>query len=127
MRHEPGSPGSWLAYAKSDLALAKHADDPGVLLETLCFHAQQAAEKSIKAVLIRYGIPAPKTHSIERLVDMLPPSVERSPLLVEAAQLSEYAVTFRYPGDEPPVSAEEYGDAVRLAEAVVLWAEGIVG
>ena len=35
---------NWLAYAESDLAVAGGVDRPGVLTETLCFHAQQAAE-----------------------------------------------------------------------------------
>lgn len=63
MRHEPGSPESWLVYANSDLALAKSAAGPGILLESLCFHAQQAAEKAIKAVLIHSGIPVPRESS----------------------------------------------------------------
>ena len=41
--------GRWLAYAESDLAVAYGVDRPGVILETLCFHAQQATEKAIKA------------------------------------------------------------------------------
>jgi len=126
MQHDPGSPTSWLVFANSDLALAKNAAGPKVLLESLCFHAQQAAEKAIKAVLIHSGIPAPKTHSIERLIDLLPPDVDRIPTLLEAAQLTNYAVISRYPGDEPPIPADEYNDAVRLAEAVVEWAEQII-
>jgi HEPN domain-containing protein len=49
---QPGSPEEWLRYAQSDLKLASITLPSGVLLEALCFHAQQAAEKAIKAVLI---------------------------------------------------------------------------
>jgi HEPN domain-containing protein len=49
----------WLAYAESDLAVAHGVDRPGVILETLCFHAQQAAEKAIKAVLVAEGADPP--------------------------------------------------------------------
>lgn len=60
----------WLRYAKSDLALAASKPD-GVLLDTLCFHAQQAAEKSLKAVLIlRVGV-VPYTHDIGELIEAL--------------------------------------------------------
>jgi HEPN domain-containing protein len=45
------------------------------LLEGLCFHAQQAAEKALKAVLIAKGIPPPKTHNIRILLDLLPQDV----------------------------------------------------
>ena len=48
----PGSAEDWLRYAKSDLELARIEKPEGVLLENLCFHAQQAAEKTLKAVLI---------------------------------------------------------------------------
>lgn len=43
--YAPGSPADWLRYAYSDLALAGITPLPQVLLEQLCFHAQQAAEK----------------------------------------------------------------------------------
>ena len=55
----PGSPEDWLRYARSDLALAQQRQAPEILLATLCFHAQQAAEKSIKAVLVQRGMIFP--------------------------------------------------------------------
>jgi HEPN domain-containing protein len=54
---EKGSFQDWLVYARSDLELARRGKSPAILLETLCFHAQQAAEKALKAVLIHLGIP----------------------------------------------------------------------
>jgi len=54
----PGSPADWLRYAHSDLELARVGRAPHVLLEELCFHAHQAAEKAIKAVLVaKYRSP----------------------------------------------------------------------
>ena len=44
----------------------------------------------------------------------------------DAASLTDYAVTSRYPGDFESVDEEEYKEAVRLAETVVLWAERII-
>lgn len=67
-----GSPQDWLRYAQSDLELAQLGHSPRILLETLCFHAQQAAEKSIKAVLMTQNIPIPRTHSIDVLLNLLP-------------------------------------------------------
>jgi len=51
-RPEPGSPADWLRYAHSDLVLAETPPPTGVLLELLCYHAQQAAEKALKAALL---------------------------------------------------------------------------
>ncbi len=55
----PGSAEDWLRYAKSDLEPARIEKPEGVLLENLCFHAQQAAEKTLKAVLIFLEIDFP--------------------------------------------------------------------
>ncbi len=44
----PGSPLAWLRHARSDLHLAESPPPQGVLLETLCFHAQQTAEKAFQ-------------------------------------------------------------------------------
>lgn len=50
-RLPPSTPEEWLNRAKSNLIQAK-AEQPGVYLEDLCFNAQQAAEKAIKALLM---------------------------------------------------------------------------
>ncbi len=63
-RYAPDDPREWLVRARSDLALAG-SSLAGVLLEDLCFHAQQAAEKAIKAVLIRHDTEFPLTHDLD--------------------------------------------------------------
>ena len=124
--YAPGSPADWLRHAYSDLALASTIPLPQILLEQLCFHAQQAAEKALKAILIAYGIPVPRTHNLRTLFDLLPVDVPVSPDIQEAAGLSDYAVASRYPGVSESVEAEEYREAVDLAEAVVYWAEHVI-
>ncbi len=52
----PGSPEDWMHHARSDLAVAKIGRNNDVLFETLCFHAQQAVEKSLKAVSIYVSV-----------------------------------------------------------------------
>jgi len=54
----PDDPRAWLKIAREDLALSK-ASVPGVSFGPLCYHAQQAAEKAVKAVLIARSIPFP--------------------------------------------------------------------
>jgi HEPN domain-containing protein len=44
---EPGEPGDWLRHAWSDLELARTRRNSKILLEDLCFHAQQATEKAL--------------------------------------------------------------------------------
>ncbi len=92
-------------------------------MEGLCFHAQQAVEKSLKAVLISLRIPFPKTHSIRMLLDLFPESILVHEGIEDVAILTDYAVLARYPGNTEPVEENEYQEAIRLAEAVVDWAE----
>jgi HEPN domain-containing protein len=126
MPHEvkAGSPEDWLRHAKADLALAASPLPRDGLYSTLCFHAQQAVEKSVKAVLVFRGIDFPKVHSLTRLIDLLPADIERTSRLIQSARLTVYATVFRYPGedDEPDVSTDKYQEAVRLAETVFKWA-----
>jgi len=115
-----------MQYAQSDLQLAHIGTNPGVLYETLCFHLQQAVEKAIKAVLIAYQIPAPKAHNIDVLVGLLPSTLLKPSVLVEAATLTEYAVGYRYPGEADPVTEGEYRQALQIANETVQWANSML-
>ena len=67
--------------------------------DSACFHAQQCVEKYLKARLQAAGVAFPKTHDLEVLLDMvllLEPQWELTRPAI--AQLTNYAVVFRYPG-----------------------------
>jgi HEPN domain-containing protein len=123
---EPGEPGDWLRHAWSDLELARTTRNSKILLEDLCFHAQQATEKALKAVLIFRSMPFLRTHNIRALMDLLPEDLNLPEEAKKAPILTDYAVLTRYPGDLEPVTEEEYKEAVRIAEMVVQWAEKMV-
>lgn len=95
--------------------------------ETLCYQAQQSAEKAIKAVLIRLGTEPPRTHNIGRLLRLLPATIVPPDEVAGASRLTEYGLGTRYPTGEAPVTEEEYREALRLAEAVVTWAADVIG
>jgi HEPN domain-containing protein len=95
-----------------------------VYLEDLCFECQQAAEKAVKALLIHWGLEAPRAHDLARLLSLLEEAGEDIPDGVrEAAELTPYAVLGRYPGPLRPLTEEEYVRALTIAETVVRWAE----
>ena len=122
----PEDPGEWLARAKSSLCLAG-MDVEGVLYEDLCYQAQQAAEKAIKAVFISRNIPYPYIHSINTLITILENGGMTIPERIwNTSTLSVYATGTRYPGFEP-VTRDEYLEAVRFAGEAVSWAEEIIG
>jgi HEPN domain-containing protein len=124
---EVGTPVDWLRYARSDLALASVQRPADVLLDPLCFHAQQAVEKSLKAVLLSKGIQFPYTHDIARLITLVSEAAVPWPEdLDQAAGLSEYAVGTRYPGSRESISEEDYRQALTIAEQVFAWAESLI-
>jgi len=113
----------WISRARSDLALAQ-ARPEGVYLEDLCFHAQQAAEKAIKALLIRHVIPFPYVHDLAALLTLFEKATGDLPDSIrQAERLTPFAVEMRYPGAAPPVGEDKYREAVELAGKVVRWAE----
>ncbi len=117
----PGSFHDWIRHAKSDLDLSDIEKPECVLWENLCFHAQQAAEKSLKALLIFKNIEIPRTHNLRILLDLIPADMNVPEDVEDAAILSDYAVTSRYPGDYPAVTQTEYEEAIQLAKTVYEW------
>jgi len=126
-RFPPDDPREWLNRARSNLSRAK-SRIPEVYLEDLCFDAQQAAEKAIKALLVKKGIDFPYVHDIAYLLTLVEQTAVQIPDPVRRAEdLTRYAVVTRYPGVAEPVSESHYRDALVSAEAVVRWAEGEIG
>lgn len=85
--------------------------------DLVCFLSQQCAEKYLKAALQEEGITPPKTHDLEKLMDLLLPTQPFWKALLPALdQLSEYAVSFRYPGQD--ADGKEAGDALEYCRQV---------
>ena len=97
--------GKWILKAKSDLKIAEDelaTESPAT--DAVCFHCQQAAEKSFKAFLSFHGVSFEKVHDLEYLHNLC---LQKVPAFseVDIGDLSSYAVTVRYPDDFyfPPV------------------------
>ncbi|HET7291725.1 MAG TPA: HEPN domain-containing protein [Vicinamibacteria bacterium] len=114
--------------ARSNLARALMPPSSiDVLYDDLCFDAQQAAEKALKALLVWKQIDFPKTHSIGELLDLVRDTGVVPPVeITEAQGLTRHAVTGRYPRFSEDVSPEEWRQAAELAERVVRWAESVI-
>jgi HEPN domain-containing protein len=87
-----------VARADDDLSLIRAARDRRDIADSIVgFHAQQAAEKLLKAVLARRQVEYPFTHDLERLIELVEESTGDSPPDAEAiAALTPWAVAFRY-------------------------------
>ena len=111
---------AWLAHVRADLRAAEldlGADPP--LAEDAAFHAQQAADKTMKALLTWHGKPFRATHDLAEIglqCVELDPSLE--PLFRRAAPLSVFAWAFRYPGTGATLQTPEAQDALSTAREV---------
>ncbi len=110
----------WLRHAEEDLLVAQELMERDRLsYNPVGFHAQQAAEKFLKALLTRHGLAFPKTHSIRILLELaLPVLPDLYDRLQHAHTLTPYGVEIRYPRGGPSLSREEGAEAVRLASDV---------
>lgn len=124
-RRPADNPLEWLNRARSNLQRAKKDIRlANVYLEDLCFDAQQAAEKAIKAVLLHLGVRFPYVHDLVELLAIVEKSGASVPDPVrKAGRLTRFAIVTRYPGLAEPVNRGEYKKAVKAAEEVVRWAE----
>jgi len=124
-RRPPDDPIEWLNRAKSNLARATaDINLPDIYLEALCFDAQQAAEKAIKALLLFRGVVFPYVHDLAELVTVLQRSGQQvPPSIAEAARPTRFAVETRYPSLAEAVTREDYDRAVTIAAAVIRWVE----
>lgn len=69
----------------------------------VAFHCQQAVEKALKAFLTLRAEPFEKTHDIGFLLDLCAPlDGEFETIRTIAAQLTDFATAFRYPGPMAP-------------------------
>ena len=123
IRYPPDDPREWLNRARSNLMLAQTPGE-GIYLEDLCFNLQQAAEKAIKALLIKHGVTFPYVHDIGKLLILLEDVGQSVPAIIcQSARLTRFAVFTRYPGLTPPIGHKEYHEALGIAETVMRWVE----
>jgi HEPN domain-containing protein len=92
----------WVSKAEGDFAIVERESrarkNPSY--DGICFHAQQCAEKYLKARLCQAGIPVQKVHDLLVLLEQV---LAAEPLWesyrADLAYLSDFAVHYRYPGE----------------------------
>ena len=125
---EPFTPEAWLRRAESDLTLARlGAAAENVLPEDAVFHAQQCAEKAIKAVLLKHAGQFPFSHDLDLLIERLNDLELQLPeFVLTAGDLTQYAVQTRYPGDWEPVDEGEMVEVIAQASKILDWAQNLL-
>jgi HEPN domain-containing protein len=108
---------SLLARAEDDFYVVRRlCTDPGAPGWVLGFHAQQAVEKALKAVLSGVGVAYPRTHNLVMLTELLRPmAISLPPDAEEFGSLVPFGVVLRYEdvaADEAPPLAPAKFEAV---------------
>ena len=127
--------GQWLRKAAADLAaatllLGSDRIDP----ELAGYHAHQAAEKALKAILVQRGADVPRTHDLARLHALVlavtgAEAVAGLPATPQLTSLTELGIAGRSPGIETNVvdDRDEIAVAISLAAVIVDVARGVTG
>jgi HEPN domain-containing protein len=125
--NEASDPRAWVKSAEEDYELARSALQRKKPLTTgVCFHAQQCAEKYMKAMLISRSAEFPKTHDLLLLNNLCSNAgifLEINPKLLNT--LSDYAVRTRYPGAAP--NEEDAREAIQIMKSVRAFARSLLG
>lgn len=111
----------WMRKAAHDL---KAADQILLLpakecpFDTVCFHAQQCAEKSLKAWLVFQGKNFERIHDLKLLLHLCARDRELTDQFREIEILSPYAIDARYPDEEgeEPITRFQAKEAIALAK-----------
>ena len=124
---EVNDPRAWAASAEEDFVLARTAlQRKKPLTSGSCFHAQQCAEKYMKALLISKGADFPKTHDLLMLNNLCSAAgifLEIEPKYLNT--LTDYAIRTRYPGEGP--NADDAKEAIELTKLVRRFAKKFLG
>jgi HEPN domain-containing protein len=109
----------WLRFAREDLDAADTLlTEEAFIPRHVCWLAQQAAEKALKGALTSQQISFPFRHDLDALRNLLPDGWEVKRQQPDLAELTEWAVEARYPGDWPDSTVEDARRAAEQARAV---------
>jgi len=115
-----------LRKAGEDLEVVRALlDNESIADDVIGFHAQQAVEKAMKAVLVVHGLAFRRAHDLGYLLEVAAGGDVDVPRNVAAAQwLTPWASEFRY--DEPEVAGFDRGESLESAERAIEWARGVL-
>ncbi len=91
---------TWLFRANEDIAVIEKLfeSEPELYASTICFHAQQAVEKFLKAFLVFHNIDFPKTHDLDYLLFECK-KLDAKNFDIDLGSLTDFGVSIRYPDD----------------------------
>jgi len=118
---------TWLFRANEDIAVIEKLfeSDPESYASTICFHAQQAVEKFLKAFLVLHNIDFPKTHDLDYLL-LECKKIDPENFNIDLGSLTDFGVSIRYPDDFYLPDKEETAQYRGIALKVKIVIEKII-
>jgi HEPN domain-containing protein len=111
----------WIRYAQMDYdAAVSMATQNPELVQIICYHCQQCAEKILKAFIIANNEPLVKTHDLETLIDQcLKYDKQFDEVDAICSRLTDYATVTRYPPMDSIIDEDEMRAALKDAEDIL--------
>ena len=110
----------WMQFASEDLIVAKQilkSEFP--IYRSVCFQCQQSAEKYLKAYQIQFRIRVIKTHDLVSIINTLIEFDKNVEQFKEMSkQVTDYAVSYRYPDDFEDITKQQVEEAILLATEI---------
>ena len=118
---------TWLFRANEDIAVIEKLfeSEPELYASTICFHAQQAVEKFLKAFLVFHNIDFPKTHDLDFLL-LECKKIDAKNFDIDLGSLTDFGVSIRYPDDFYLPDKDETAQYRGIALKVKLVIENII-
>ena len=114
---------TWLFRANEDIAVIEKLfeSEPELYASTICFHAQQAVEKFLKAFLVFHNIDFPKTHDLDYLL-LECKKIDAKNFDIDLGSLTDFGVSIRYPDDfylpDKDETAQYRGIALKVKKVI---------
>lgn len=120
---------AWLEKASHDLETARRLTEGYMpITDVAVYHCQQAAEKSLKAMLVVRGLPVSKTHDLMALLSQCLEFVPDANHWIDAASiLTPYATHYRYPTGDPDPDLAVTAEALKHATELYAYAASHLG
>jgi len=114
---------TWLFRANENIAVIEKLfeSEPELYASTICFHAQQAVEKFLKAFLVFHNIDFPKTLDLDYLL-LECNKIDAKDFDIDLGSLTDFGVNIRYPDDfylpDKDETAQYRGIALKVKKVI---------
>lgn len=110
---------NWIFRAREDISVIENLEKSGIeyYTSTICFHAQQAVEKYLKAFLIYHDVDFPRTHDVDFLL-LMSQKEDKDNFQFDFKSLTEFGVAVRYPDDFYIPGVSETKEYIKISKDV---------